>query len=195
MNILKLFIVYYLIVACSGRYARYVEDHALEKYCRKQRELIKQKGKLIAYFYRNYNICHKRKYVKEKRKGDKWVYTRCFDYAKKFKQEDINYAITCIKSDVKVFDIISFIITICAGLSSPIINSFVIFFCNKIDPSSSNILLKNCIENLVGLFYIGVLIAYIILCYNVIRKQAFLLNILEDTKRYINDKVKKEQSS
>lgn len=185
MIIIKFFLIYYIIVVCAGICAGYVMDlrnHALEKYFKEQRKSIKKRGEIIAFFYRNYKAYYK--------KDDKFVYTKCFNYAKKMGQEDINYAITYLKADIKIFDAIGLLVTVCVGLSSPIINSYVGYFIEFLGVENEKVA-----GNLVGLFYILFMVLFVRNIALLMRKQMFLLNILECAKECVINKNSEEHSS
>lgn len=128
MKVFVIYILRYLIkmiflvlTAFYGFCVGYRIKHRREIYFKKQRKQIAKRGKLIAYMYAHYAVVYKkRKNVHDKR-NEKWLYEKCYNYAKKCDELDLKMAIAHLKSDITIFEVIAALIAICVGFSNQIV--------------------------------------------------------------------------
>lgn len=128
---MKLFVIYILrclfkmafltLAALVGLYVGYRINHGMEIYFKRQRKQVAKYGKLIAYMNRHYRAAKKKRKSVHNKRNEKWLYEKCYTYAKKCNKLDVKMGIAHLKSDMIVFQIFSVLISICIGFSGKIV--------------------------------------------------------------------------
>ena len=128
---MKLFVIYILrclfkmafltLAALVGLYVGYRINHGMEIYFKRQRKQVAKYGKLIAYMNRQYRAAKKKRKSVHNKRNEKWLYEKCYTYAKKCDELDVKMGIAHLKSDMIVFQIFSVLISICIGFSGKIV--------------------------------------------------------------------------
>lgn len=128
---MKLFVIYILrclfkmafltLAALVGLYVGYRINHGMEIYFKRQRKQVAKYGKLIAYMNRHYRAAKKKRKSVHNKRNEKWLYEKCYTYAKKCDELDVKMGIAHLKSDMIVFQIFSVLISICIGFSGKIV--------------------------------------------------------------------------
>ena len=180
-------------VACLGIYTGYRIKNKREVYFKKQRKNIKKYGKLIAYMYRHYYAVNRKKwkFLKIKIREKDWIYKKCYVYAKKFEDEEINHAKAYLKSDLRVNEVFGFLIAISVGFGTKLINVFAynfvfLMYGLNINTTLSNEqqqIFNNCVmetENFILIVLLLITIFILLKLKNVVIRQQYLLSILED---------------
>ena len=93
----------------------------MEIYFKRQRKQVAKYGKLIAYMNRHYRAAKKKRKSVHNKRNEKWLYEKCYTYAKKCDELDVKMGIAHLKSDMIVFQIFSVLISICIGFSGKIV--------------------------------------------------------------------------
>ena len=128
---MKLFVIYILrcllkmafltSAALAGLYVGYRITHGKEIYFKRQRKQVAKYGKLIAYMNRHYKAVEKKRKRAHNKRNKKWLYEKCYTYAKKCDELDVKMGIAYLKSDMIVFQIFSVLLSICIGFSGEIV--------------------------------------------------------------------------
>ena len=128
---MKLFVIYILrclfkmafltLAALVGLYVGYRINHGMEIYFKRQRKQVAKYGKLIAYMNRHCRAAKKKRKSVHNKRNEKWLYEKCYTYAKKCDELDVKMGIAHLKSDMIVFQIFSVLISICIGFSGKIV--------------------------------------------------------------------------
>ena len=128
---MKLFVIYILrclfkmafltLAALVGLYVGHRINHGMEIYFKRQRKQVAKYGKLIAYMNRHYRAAKKKRKSVHNKRNEKWLYEKCYTYAKKCDELDVKMGIAHLKSDMIVFQIFSVLISICIGFSGKIV--------------------------------------------------------------------------
>lgn len=185
--------IFFMLIALLGLYIGYRIRHKREVYFKNQRKKIEREGKLIAYLNFNYKAVFKKKIFKKNKeyRNKEWLYNRCFDYASKFNMREINGAKAYLKRDLKVFELFGLMITIFVGLSSSLIYSYALSLTNIVYNKVSEFIsaekqqsfydnLEKSLESLIGLLLMALLIFLIYRISYPIKKQEYLISVLED---------------
>ena len=182
--------VFFMLIAFAGLYVGYRLNHGFEIYYKKQIRQIDKYGKLISYMYRHYRVVNKI-WKKGKNRNREWLYIKCYNYTKKCEKCDINNAKAYLKSDLKIQEAVSLLITVCVGLSTPIINSYAYNIAlyikginTTVDLSYDELIAFNelitCLQNTIGIMYIFFMVCYVVKLTIILKKQQYLLSVLED---------------
>lgn len=197
---MKLFVIYILrclfkmafltLVALAGLYVGYKINHGTEIYFKRQRKQVAKYGKLIAYMNRHYRAAQKKSKSVHNKRNEKWLYEKCYTYAKKCDELDVKMGIAHLKSDMIVFQIISVLISIYIGFSGKIVIPYAEEVAKSIleikttiglsegemerfNEQNSNLQILFCI--VLALF----LILFLLGLGKILKKQQYLLCILE----------------
>lgn len=194
--ILKYFIkvMFFTCIAFCGLYVGYRFDHGMEIYLKKERKQILKHGKLIAYMNRHYRATYKESRKYEKKRNEKWLYKKCYNYAKLCGKIDIKMAISYLKTDIKQCEVFTTLISICVGFSNQIVNPYahaMASYLYKIRTTTG--LSENQVisfdelnENLQTLFCLCFAMFLLLFLYKfskTLKKQRYLLCILEDVEK------------
>lgn len=191
------FLVYFIkliflsFIAFCGLYVGYRINHGIEIYFRKQRKQMAKRGKLIAYMNRHYYAVFKKRKKSIKQRNEKWLYEKCCNYAERCESLDIKTAIAYLKSDIKQCEVFSILIAISIGFSKqitdPIAKAIALFLCkhktdigSNVDPLSFFNEMNTDLQTICSLLWAVVLILLLINFQRVVKKQQYLLCILED---------------
>ncbi len=186
----------FILIAFAGIYIGYRLNHGFEIYFEKQKRQIDRYGKLIAYMNRHYKAVNSKNRMRgkiEKRK-EEWLYVKCYNYAEKCDKYEINIAKAHIKSDIKICEAMSLLITVFVGLSNFVINMYAYNISVFIIETSMIAGLANdnnrvfqklssYFQNFIGLIFLLLLIFVVKKFSIILRKQQYFLCILEDLNK------------
>lgn len=198
---MKLFVIYILrylfkmafltLAALAGLYVGYRINHGMEIYFKRQRKQVAKYGKLIAYMNRHYDaVNEKRKSVYNKR-NKKWLYEKCYTYAKKCDELDVRTGIAYLKSDIIISQIFSTVVSVGIGFSNQIVTPYaeviamlILGIDNTIELGDPRLKmyeeLNSHLKILIGLAFALSLILCLIRCGKALKKQQYLLCVLEE---------------
>lgn len=126
-------------------------------------------------------VCRKNKKFKNKLyRSEKWLYMRYYNYAKGFKTHEINCAKAHLKNDLKTFEISSLIVTIATTIGTVVVQVYaeaITYFLFG-NAETKYLYFKNVLQ----IVYFVFLLYFIMYRLKLIRRQQFLLSILDDIK-------------
>lgn len=175
-------VLFFVLMAFSGMYTGYRLRCGLEIYFKKQRKNIDKYGKLIAYMYRHYNAVYRKnkKLKNEIYRSEKWLYMQCYNFAKDFEIHEINCAKAHLKSDIKTFEVMSLIITTAIAMGTVVVHVYTEVITSILFGNDETKYLY--FQNMLLIVYFMFLICFIWYMLKLIRRQQFLLSILNDIK-------------
>lgn len=198
---MKLFVIYIFrclfkmlfltLVALAGLYVGYKINHGKEIYFKRQRKQVAKYGKLIAYMNRHYRAAKKKCKSVYNKRNKKWLYEKCYTYAKKCDELDVRTGIAYLKSDIIVYQIISTVVSVGIGFSNQIVTPYaeliamlVLGIDKTIGLSDPRLKmyeeLNSRLKISIGLAFALSLILCLIRCGKALKKQQYLLCVLEE---------------
>ena len=184
-------IVFLILVALCGLYVGYMLNHGMEIYFRKHRKQIKKNGKLFAYMNRHYYAVFRKRKKYVKQRDEKWLYKKCYNYAKQCDDFDIKTAIAYLTSNIKQYELFSVLIAIGIGFNASIVGPYAKAFALLLNGFNTTVVLNQYqnklfdetnanLQFIFGIIFALVLIFLLIKSGKELKKQQYLLCMLEE---------------
>lgn len=132
---------------------------------------------------RHYDAVHSKNMLFCKKRNIEWLYKKCYDYASQSGKLEVNNAKAYLKSDLKLFGIFSLMVTVSLGLGTESIKSLVYELVLLINGENGVKVINEMQterQSVFGVIFMFVIIKYIAKASKVLKKEHYLLCILED---------------
>lgn len=132
---------------------------------------------------RHYDAVHNKNMLFCKKRDIEWLYKKCYDCALKSGKIEVNNVKAYLKSDIKLSEIFSLMVTVSLGFGTESIKSLVYELMMLINDENAVQVINNMqteIQSVLGVMFMFIIIKFIMKASKVLKKEQYLLCILED---------------
>ena len=132
---------------------------------------------------RHYDAVHNKNMLFCKKRNIEWLYKKCYDCALKSGKIEVNNVKAYLKSDIKLSEIFSLMVTVSLGFGTESIKSLVYELMMLINDENAVQVINNMqteIQSVLGVMFMFIIIKFIMKASKVLKKEQYLLCILED---------------